>query len=541
MTNPLEFVDENDKFIDKEKLDDLFATAYSIRGAQLPKEEKLAREKKSFLKKMISLMKDSPQLPKASTIYPFLAPALGDSGGQVFSLYQKFEEFCESFTNNLQLPDIIIHAIVYTGPRERLPLVFEHLNTTSVTLSKYEIFSSQWPTKKMVVRDEEIIKSVWSKYSRLKDSSNFEVDTTEETIRNDGLTLFEYCFALSEILNNSGKPYSFVFAKSKKSTDPTGFDILAMACGLPANRADLLSEDKYLGGSSSGNFLVDLKDAIIDSIETVATTIRPWVMDLRGSQIKNASQYQIYHMIMSVFKSQYELDLNSKTITKRSDRDSSEWSKNFSKYAYKWYLYHRITNFWNTNRQVSDLKRLLDGDESKDFYVTNISRDQWDTALSDYDSRTRKSATTRAIEPDTKLLLNYHYRLLRDEDRNREVYFEKTDTNGDSIDFDIEHIVPVSKFGDNDEELPISAIGNLCYLPVKDNRSKRDKTIYEYALDRPSLTFHEDFLKLIDYPSRTELEFIDCQKEEFVSQYEKLVDARTKRLFEKFVNLLMVN
>ena len=48
MDNPLEFVDENDKFIDKDKLAILFKKKYEHKGLQLPKEEKLEKEKKTF-------------------------------------------------------------------------------------------------------------------------------------------------------------------------------------------------------------------------------------------------------------------------------------------------------------------------------------------------------------------------------------------------------------------------------------------------------------------------------------------------------------
>ena len=103
----------------------------------------------------------------------------------------------------------------------------------------------------------------------------------------------------------------------------------------------------------------------------------------------------------------------------------------------------------------------------------------------------------------------------------------------------MEHITPIAKFGENKLHLPISAIGNLCYLPVKDNRSKRDKTIYQYADDRPALTFKKPFLKLIDYPSREELVFIDYAQDSFGEAYYRLIEKREKTFSEKLVNLLM--
>ena len=121
------------------------------------------------------------------------------------------------------------------------------------------------------------------------------------------------------------------------------------------------------------------------------------------------------------------------------------------------------------------------------------------------------------------------------EDRNREQHFQRQD----GVFFDVEHITPVAKFGDNTLELPISAIGNLCYLPVKDNRSKRDKTIYQYADDRPSLVFKPEFLSIIDYPSRQEIEFLDYAPEEFAKDYIKLIDKRERAIKSRLLNLMM--
>ena len=370
MTNPLEFVDENDKFIDGAKLQKLFEVKYQTKGLQLPKVEKVDKEKKIFLKRMITIMKAKETTPKSREIWPSIAEIL-EINKNDFEVFAAFDEFYSSFLENLELPDIIIHAIVYQGPQERLPVVFEHLNTTSVTLSKYEVFSSQWPSAKIVLNDEEIIQSVWKKYSGLKNSSSFDVDTTEDGIRNGGITLFEYCFAFSEILNDENKPFSYMFSKTKKSTDPTGFDLLALACGLPINRADLIWKDEYLGSIYDSTLFVNLKNAIIESINIVDSCIKNYVTDLKGTIIKSSSLYQVYHLIISVFNHLYELDLKKKTITKKDTTEATEWIGLFKKYAFKWYLLHRINDFWNENRQVSDLRRLLD-EKNSSFYISNI-------------------------------------------------------------------------------------------------------------------------------------------------------------------------
>lgn len=537
MTNPLEFVDENDKFIDGEKLQKLFEAKYTAKKLPLPKQEKVDKEKKVLLKKMIAKMKESKNAPHALDIWPYIAGII-EAPVDTFVVIHAFQDFYSSFMENLELPDIIIHAIVYQGPQERLPVVFEHLNTTSVTLSKYEVFSSQWPSAKIVMNDEEIIQSVWSKYSGLKNSSSFDVDTTEESIRNTGITLFEYCFAFSEILNDEKKPFSYMFSKSKKSTDPTGFDLLALACGLAVNRAEQICKDEYLGGVYDSMLFVNLKNAILESINVVNDCIKDYVFDLKGSPIKNSSIYQMYHMIISVFNHLYNLDLTTKSLHKRDDSESADWIAKFKTYAYKWYLLHRVNDFWNENRQTSDLRRLLD-EKGVDTYVSNISRETWTEALNKYIEKNKPAATSRTIDNETKLILNYLYKLLIKEDRNRADYFVKKDGQGNDVEFDIEHIAPVDKFKKFDKDLPMSSLGNLCYLPVKDNRSKRDKTIYEYAGDRPSLTFNQEFLDLIKYPSREQLEFLDYKFDEFKKSFEQLLNDREKSIVTQFIALIM--
>ncbi len=535
MDNPLEFIDENDRFTDKEKLNNIFVKKYEIKGIQLPATAKLEKEKKTFLKKLIALMKAEKNLPEDRNLWEPISNHLGLSKGD-FDVYSAFSDFYKTFVDNLELPNIIIHAIVYQGPKERLPYVFETLNTSSVSLTKYEVFSSKWPIVHLNVNDEEIIQKVWSKYASLRKSSSFEVDVDIDSIRDNGMTLFEFCFGFSELVCDENKFYSFLFNKGKKTTDPTGFELLTLACGLAVNKADILWKDEYLGGSS-GAFLVKLKDALIDSVSIVANALKKWTYDLNDTPIKNAGTYQIYYMIISVFKKKYALDLKNKDIVPVDTNNA--WISKFKKNAFKWYFYHQITNFWNQNRQVSDLRNLLDTDDDKGIYVTNISKTVWQDALSTYIDNTNPSCTSRSIPVEYRLFLNYLYKMLIDEDANRGNFFKKSNPEGDTIEFDIEHIVPVNKFSNFDEDLPMSALGNLCYLGVKDNRSKRDHTIYEYAMDRPALTYDSEFLELIDYPGRDELAFSDCPLDQFKTPYDDMVSNRQDSMITKFVDLVV--
>ena len=420
MDNPLEFIDENDKFIDKEKVREIFVKKYEFKGMQLPSDAKLSKEEKTFLKKTIALMKSYKSMPDAMELWPTVAEYL-NVDENVFKVLSPFSAFIQSFKEQLNLPDIIIHAIVYQGPKERLPYVFETLNTSSVSLTKYEVFSSQWPTLKIIVQDEDIVQNVWKKYADLKKSSSFEVDVDIESIRNEGMTLFEYCFGFSEIVCDETKDYAFLFNKGKKTTNPTGFELLALVCGLAVNKADVLYKDDYLGGLTAST-LVKLKEAIIESIRVVSGALRKWVIDLRDTPIKNSGTYQIYYMICSVFKNMYHFE--PKTGLLESDVNE-EWINGFKKNSYKWYFYHLVTGFWNLHRQTSDLHSLLHDDYDSNLYSAGISRETWDEVINTFYTNIRSSAVSRTISNESKLFLNYYYKMLIDEDANRERYFKK--------------------------------------------------------------------------------------------------------------------
>ncbi|MBR5033252.1 MAG: DUF262 domain-containing protein [Treponema sp.] len=532
--NPLEFVDVK-KIISNDIVSNLFHEKYKIKGLPLPEEKKLATEKRKFLTNFINLLKSKKELPSFTDIWLDVHSFLGVEENSPFSLISEFQKFYDAFIKDLELPPgIKIPVMFYNGDEENLPAVFSTLNTSSVSLTKYEIFASKWSTNTILISDDELITKVWSKYENLKNISSFEVAITEDDIRNSGMTLFEYCFAVSELLCDPSKEYDFLFPKSKKSTDPTGFELLALICGLSINKADELYKDEYLG-KATADFLQKIKKALFDSVNIVSACLRDWVKDLRGNTIRNASSYQVYFMIMSVFNHKYHLNLEKQTIEQKTDK---RWINGFQQNAYKWYYYHQLIDFWNAHRQVSDLKNAIEGKISDCDYSKSISAEAWKDAFDILLDADRSDLITRTVPSEIKFFLNYYYKLLILEDANRKKYFENKKDGTATISFDIEHIVPFNKFEQFKGKIPMTVLGNLCYLAVKDNRSKGDKTIYDSKEGRPSFILNKDFLEFIDYPSKKQLSFIDCSIEQFKKPYEEFVSTREKRMVDKFITLI---
>lgn len=542
MDNPLAFIDEKDKFINEDYIEQLVLAVYKSRQQNIPSESVLSKQKKAFKKKFLEYLKDN-KMGKISTAWEQIANDL-DYPKDNMSIFSIFEDFYVAFTESLKIDaDVKIQAIVYDGPKENLPSVFQKLNTGSVSLTKYEVFASIWSKTLMIFDDEEILQHVISKYETLKNKSNFDVEVTEEDLRTKGLTLFEYCYSMSEILldENKNKIYSFLFesGSEKKSTEPIGFDLLALCCGLPINKADQLCSKNYLMNASP-SFLTDLKNAIVNSSTIVGSALKNWLFDFRNNNLKSDSLYQIYHLILSVFKKLYSLNLETNEIYKIENNETKNRLEKFKKYAFKHYLYDTITSYWQINRQVNDLKNNIENTNLLNKYIFDIHPNQFEAALNSFLKENKTKATGNTADNTSKLILNYYYKM-----KNRKSginYFDSSiEYKGENttLIFDIEHIVAKEKFDKPGlSDLPKSFIGNLCYLSIKDNRSKKTKTLYQYADERTAFKLDEKFIDFIDYPSREELFFINCDSNIFIENYNKLIDDRAKKIVKNFLELL---
>lgn len=440
-----------------------------------------------------------------------------------------FGQVSNDFIEQMDIKNLIVPTIVYNGPTEELAEIFYHLNTGGVNLSKYETLSASWGIEKFVVQDKEIIDKIYEKYENIKKQSELEVEVTKDELENKGITLFEYCYAISEILRGKENKYDLILGKNKKSTDPVGFEILSLICGLKVNKAEGLYDK--LKNCNNGVFFVDLKNAIVDTFNTLLECLKPWIIAKNGEENTLDSSYMIYHMAMSYFRNNYKLDIENYTVTKIS---SNEWNKKYKKNLYLYYFKDHISDFWKKNRQVQDLMREISNPDQLNKYTKTISNDEWNTALLALRENQLQEVTTQ-INTKAKIFIDYLVKFKITEDRALERYFESK--------IDYEHIIPQQKINlqltaAEKKIFPISSLGNICYLASKDNRSKHESTLYEYSEDRPSFSLNKQYLNLISYPSKEDINFIDNRSEEFKIRYREFIELRVDSLIEEMKKYL---
>lgn len=440
-----------------------------------------------------------------------------------------FTKIANDLKGQMDIESLIVPTIIYNGPTEELAEIFYHLNTGGVNLSKYETLSASWGTEKFVVDDEQILNKIYEKYENIREQSELEVEITKDELKNEGITIFEYCYAISEILRGKENKYDLILGKNKKSTDPVGFEVLSLTCGLNVNKAEGLYSK--LKNCNNGKFLVDLKNAIVTTFDVILMSLKPWITAKNGEENTVDSTYMIYHMAMAYFRNNYKISLEEYKIT---TIENTEWNKKYRKNLYLYYFKDYISDYWKKNRQVQDLMRELYVPDSLNKYTKTISDNEWNEALLILRDNQLQEVTSQ-INTKAKMFIDYLVKFKVNENRALDKYFEGN--------IDYEHIIPQQRIegkitSAEKKIFPVSSLGNICYLASKDNRAKHENTLYEYSEDRPSFVLNEEYLELISFPSKEEINFIDNRSEEFKSRYREYIKNRTDSLIEEMKKYL---
>lgn len=444
----------------------------------------------------------------------------------------------KEFDESTRLDGLTIPAINYVGPEENIPNVFYNLNTGGVQLSKYETYAALWSSVKFKIDQEDIINVIKNKYIQLQTDSDLDVDFSEDNLLEEGITLFEYCYALSGIIRDEEQGYDMLFGKNDKSTDPTGFEVLALLLTERVNKADLLFS---MLRDSSPEFLMKLKDVIKNSVSYLCKSLRPILIGLNGSYLYSEHTYLIYHMLVSYILEYYNIDIENQEI-RPIQSDLSK--KDFTKYAKYHYVYDCITDFWKANRQVSDLQREVSHTERRAKYWHKISQEDWKSALDIFFAS--QTGVAKTIPQKNKLFIDFITKLKKSSNPKFNKYFMTSGIDEEKFVLDIEHIIPQKRIEQHIKDLtvgqqrmyPVSAISNLCYLAAKDNRAKREKTLYEFSEDRPAFTTDDSFKECLFYPEKSEMGFIDYNNVDFRKAYERFLTDRQNTLYNEFLALI---
>lgn len=431
-----------------------------------------------------------------------------------------------------KISNTVIPVIVYTGEESSLPEIFDRINSKGTPLTTYEVYAASWPNnKKYKINNSDIVDKILKKYDSLADDDFTVSGYDRETIRKEKeLNAFEYVFGFSKYINLKYDFLNFDKSSPNDAINPMGFELIN-ACINDSNNAiknlykDLESIDINL-----------FEKCLTEAIEFVGKIIAKITKfkgnnNGKGQNIILHSKYQILSMISSAFREKYYLS-NLKETKKTWNNSKLLLEKNMIQH----YVYDIITSEWS------------DGGTSKihtavrpNKYLNPISKNAWEGALNAWFEKNNIRLEKKNVSNPKKediVLLNCIYLPI----------FSAMDQLS-MENFDIEHIATkeqTKKLIDicKGSGLPISSIGNLCYLPQKVNRSKGEKTFYQDVKYLKHIDLMEVETKY-SFTKKHDLEWMDMPytKDDFEflkENYIQFISNRFLKQKEMFYNSLNI-
>lgn len=494
MENPTDF------FYDRSISADLCNSILSIVGSELTEENcnKIRNLLTTFIKEQKTFKNLQYYKPAQRIVNEFSADS---------SCTEKLIDVIDEFFKERQnlydkIASTVIPVIVYHGPEENLPEIFDRINSQGTPLDQYEVYAAAWPVKKRFkISNEKIIESAIKKYdSFIADGFAIHGYDREKMRQEREVNAFEYLFGLSKYIVNTYDLLGFNKSLSDDTVNPLGFE-LVNACLNDTDKIKSLYENIY-NIEDMDKFEEALHEAIkfvINSVSAVAY----FKGNTHGNKIKILhSKYQILSMISTTFKEMFSTGNYSEKAVGWNDKKA-----NLRRNLQAYYVYDIITNYWSeggTGKIHSAAK--------PNRYLKEIPPRMWKTALDGFFNNSMfRNESKQIANPKSEeyVILNCIYLST----------FTAKDQLSEENKFDVEHIATkeqmkqlIAKCGSLG--LPVSCIANLCYLPEYINRSKKDKNFYQDNKYLEKCTYSlEEIEEKFSFTKREDLEWMDMPYE----------------------------
>lgn len=153
----------------------------------------------------------------------------------------KLVPYLEKIKDDSNISSFNIPILIYSGPEENLPVIFERLNSRGTQLSKYQIYAAAWQHYELfTISNTDIIDKIKKKYELLIEEG-YEIENYDGSKKfyTTKFSKFEYLFGLGKLLANK---YIYLFSSNSKSEqeDSIGFNITNICLGKTFSEMNLL-------------------------------------------------------------------------------------------------------------------------------------------------------------------------------------------------------------------------------------------------------------------------------------------------------------
>ncbi len=423
---------------------------------------------------------------------------------------------------DIDFKELKIPTIIYIGDGSDLPEIFEKLNTGGTKLSRYEVFASTWNSILLKIERSEYLEKIEELYKKKCERTNLTISNYEEGIikKKKEISLYELCFAFGKVIKDKCPILFSAYSETEEDqVDSIGFTSLATILGIPLKQLGSLKE--WVNKKSNISNLICLMDKVLESYCKIEDILRNYISTVDNKNFTKFIEAQVLAILGTNFKLYYTVN---KDLSTSQACVSKTIKENFKSYMQDTYLYDIISEYWagsGDRKLIEEMEKPLNDNR----YTSLILKSKWENLLMEWmNNQITKKPKNVAIE--YKLFINF-------------VSKKRIDWSDNQTKYDIEHIIPKKRISDKGLNVAVSAIGNLCLLPVPDNRRKKDETVYEF-LDRTSgiTNIDEDKALTLFYPTRDELSFIRAGGDFNEDHYELYLKSRHNYLIKNFLSLI---
>lgn len=445
------------------------------------------------------------------------------------------EELVGDARQFLDLDDLTIPCIVFTGPEEQLPDVFANLNQGGTKLSKYQVLAAQWSQYAIALPEsslgDDLLEKVIDRYQNLLEERDLEIDgfDPQEMRENRQINLSEYCFALGELIATKAEVFWGRLATqdlSKREDTANVLGYLSTAIALNVDNRSIASLPNKRDLFQDPAFVDSLTEKVLHEYGMIQAVFEPWlrIPGKDGSKKYESAavtDMQALSYFAELWHKHYTLNENGRTINVIENFKSKGYEqsrKNLIAYC----ISDIIGHMWQGAGDSRLASFYVPEDTTRNSYYVNIGRDALnERLLTWYEEATAKPSIS--VDKASRLLLC--------------VFSSKDAIRYTSDRYDIEHVIAKDKFR-HTSGIPGGVLGNLMYLAPRTNRGKKSRNLF-FLNDHEGATYTDEYLEMIRYPARTEIDTAEEQLSQgSTEEAARLIINRGKEMLSSIANLV---
>lgn len=431
------------------------------------------------------------------------------------------ETWIKQVQSQIDFANLKIPVIYFEGDEESLTEVFQNINEGGKPLTKYEIFASAWSDYEIQgYKNEAVIKVLNKRYDDLQEelgdlSLDFEFD------QDANMNVFEYCFALSKLVANALASVTGQTETEATKIDTIGFSLIAATLGIRNKELHKIGETMRHWSPDSFN---QFQQIIVENTKLLMCELYE-NFSFKGLYFPKPSEFQLVSLIVTRIRIQYDIQKNGLIELRNAPKaELASFKRNIEFY----FLKNLLDKSWgNAGDSKLDDAIGLNSDARFLLYLNGLEVKQIMSALEIFMDEQRQS-NPKQVSQETKAIIAW-------------LQNKSSQYNGEKpkiTKYDIEHIVPKQILKNGKIEL-VSPLANLCILPVYDNRSKKQETLYEWAQKSGTLTISENDVSNYLYPSKSELEVVSNHFHQLdLETYLQFLTTRQQKITQVFQSYL---